>query len=69
MTGWYLVWILVIRTGIEFVIFPHERQMPGFEACTNAKIELETELALNPPEWGDFTSFSINCERREDDAP
>ncbi len=65
MTGWYLVWILVIRTGIEFHVTPHERPMPGFDACNNAKIELEAELAKNPVSWGDFTSFSIRCEFKD----
>jgi len=68
MTGWYLVWILVIRTGIDFHITDHERIMPSLDACRIAKIELETEMAENPVSWGDFTSFSIRCERREDET-
>ncbi len=64
MTGWYLVWILVIRTGIDFYITPNELPMTGQEACREAKIAMETELATNPVKWGDFTSFSIRCELR-----
>lgn len=66
MTGWYLVWILVIRVGIEFTITPNERLQPSFDACNNAKISLEKELVENPVSWGDFTSFSIHCEFKEE---
>ena len=63
MTGWYLVWILVIRFGSDFVIMPNERPVSG-ESCQKAKIELEIQIAANPVEWGDFTSFSVRCELR-----
>ncbi len=65
MTGWYLVWILVIRVGTDFTITPNERQMSGAESCQEAKIELEKEFSANPVSWGDFTSFSMRCELRK----
>ncbi len=64
MTGWYLVWILVIRFGMDFSITPNEKPMSGAEACQDAKIEMEAGFTANPVEWGDFTSFSIRCELR-----
>lgn len=66
MTGWYLVWMLVIRAGSDFVIIPDEKPMSSFDACTHAKIELEKDFTENPPDWGDFTSFSIDCEHRKE---
>lgn len=69
MTGWYLVWVLIIRTGSAFVMDPHEQPQPSFDACTRAKIELEKELTENPIEWGDFTSFDVDCEYREERTP
>jgi len=66
MTGWVLVWVLVVRTGTAFVMTPHEKPMPSFDACTRAKIELETELSENPVSWGDFTSFSARCEYKDE---
>ena len=65
MTGWYLVWILVIRVGTDFTITPNERPRSGAESCQQAKIELERQLAENPVSWGDATSFSIRCELRK----
>jgi len=67
MTGWYLVWILVIRSGTDFFITPNEKPMSSAEACQEAKIEMELQLSKNPVEWGDATSFSIRCELRTDD--
>jgi len=64
MTGWFLVWILVIRSGSDFYITPNEKPMSSGETCKHAKIELETQLLKNPVEWADFTSFSIRCELR-----
>jgi len=66
MTGWYLVWILVIRAGTDFTITPNERPQPSFDACTAAKISLEKEFVENPVFWGDFTSFSMRCEYRDE---
>jgi len=65
MTGWYLVWILVIRVGTDFTITPNERTMSSGDACTQAKIEMEKQFTANPVSWGDFTSFSFRCEYRE----
>lgn len=62
MTGWYLIWVLTIRTGADFVMIPHELPQPSFDACARAKIELEQELTENPAEWGDFTSFNVDCK-------
>lgn len=66
MTGWYLVWILVIRVGTDFTITPHEHLQSSFDACTRAKINIELELSVNPVPWGDFTSFSARCEYKEE---
>ena len=62
---WFLVWILVVRSGTDFIIIPHERPIFGAEACGRAELLLEKQLMENPVEWGDFTSFSIRCERKE----
>jgi len=66
MTGWFLVWVLIVRTGVYFVMIPYEEPMPSFNACTTAKIELEKELTENPVGWGDFTSFDVDCEYRQE---
>ena len=62
--GWYLVWILVIRSGSDFFITPNELQMGSAEACQRAMIDMESQLMENPVNWGDATSFSIRCELR-----
>ena len=64
MSGWYLVWILVIRSGSDFFITPNEKLMGSAEACQIAMIDMEAQLTKNPVEWGDATSFSIRCELR-----
>ncbi len=46
---------------------PDERPRPSFDACTESKISLEKELAANPVPWGDFTSFSVRCEYRDEE--
>ena len=65
MTGWFLVWTLIVRTGFDFVMIPHEKPMPSFAICTESKIALEIELIENPVVWGDFTSFDVDCEYRD----
>lgn len=62
--GWYLVWILVIRFGVDFTISPNELPMSSGETCEQAKIEMEIQLMENPVRWGDFTSFNVRCELR-----
>jgi hypothetical protein len=64
MTGWYLVWILVIRSGAEFHITPNERPVGSIEECQRQKIVLEKQFFENPVDWGDATSYSIRCEYR-----
>jgi len=62
---WYLIWILIVRAGTEFHIFPKERPVVSAEACADAALILEKQLMENPIEWGDATSFSIRCELKE----
>ena len=65
MTGWVLIWILVVRAGVEFVIIPDERQMPSYDTCIQTKYAKEKQLSENPVEWGDFTSYTVICEHRK----
>ena len=65
MTGWFLVWILIVRSGAMFVIEPYEQQMPSYDACVQAKIVKEKQLSENPAEWGNFTSYNVSCEYRK----
>jgi len=69
MTGWFLVWVLIVRTGTEFVMIPHEKPMPSFVICTKSKIALEKELTENPVDWGDFTSFTVDCKYKDESTP
>jgi len=67
MTGWFLVWILVVRTDAAFVIIPGEQQMPSYDTCIQTKYSKEKQLSENPIEWGDFTSYSVRCEYKDED--
>ncbi|KKM00587.1 hypothetical protein LCGC14_1802880 [marine sediment metagenome] len=65
MTGWVLIWILVVRVGFEFIIIPDEQQMPSHDTCIQTKYAKEKQLSENPVEWGDFTSYSVRCEYKK----
>jgi len=39
--------------------------MSSSDACQAAALVKEKQLMENPVEWGDATSFSIRCERKE----
>lgn len=65
MSSWYLVWILIVRTGYEFTLTPFERQVASSTSCTQAALVLEKQLMANPVEWADGYSFSIRCEPRK----
>ena len=62
---WYLVWILVIRSGSDFFITPNERVVGSLKDCRKQTIVLEQQFHDNPVDWGDATSYSIRCEFRE----
>ncbi len=62
---WYLVWILVIRTGSDFYITDNERAVGSLTICREQKVALEKEYTNNPVDWGDATSYSIWCDFRE----
>ncbi len=63
---WYLIWILVIRTGSDFYITPNERAAGSLANCQEQKIALEKEYYDNPVDWGDATSYSIWCTFKDE---